>query len=164
MWLRQLENRNSSRPAAMTDLSHNPDDLDTFKHYQSRQKLLSSIDFDRVDFPSGNVTAKKLRKLYPNEEGFLDESVKQDDSRLDLMGLDEKTIFLLGYAAVLGKDAFMELCTAFHVEKLKLVQGYIDNLIYYGQADGPETAKQIIRRIEETGAATAREHLGRSVP
>jgi len=70
-----------------------------------------------VDLPSDKVTVKQLRKLYPNKEGFLDESVKQDDSRLDLMENQEKTLFLLGYAGVLGKDAVQEVHTAFHVNR-----------------------------------------------
>jgi hypothetical protein len=148
----------------MSDPSFDLDDLEPFEHYQTRLKLLSKIEFDKVDLPSGKVTVKQLRKLYPNEEGFLDESVNQDDSRLDLMETQEKTIVLLAYSSVLGKDAVNEVRTAFHVDKAELARAYLDNLIYYGQAEGLETAKQILRRIEETGAAIAREHLARSVP
>ena len=148
----------------MSDPSFDLDDPEPCEHYHTRLKLLSKIAFDKVDLPSGMVTVKQLRKLYPNEEGFLDESVKQDDSRLDLMDTQEKTIVLLAYASVLGKDAVNEVRTAFHVDKAELARTYMDNLIYYGLAEGLETAKQLLRRIEETGAAIAREHLASPGP
>jgi len=121
----------------------------------------SKIDFDALlDTPSSNVTMKQLREIYKNDhEDIVDEGVWA----LRAMQEKEHLLVLLGYASVLGKKASDQVSLAIP-DKERLIQDYTDDLLRYGQADGPETARQIIRRLEETGAAIAREQLGRSRP
>jgi len=122
--------------------------------------FFSRIDFDRVDLPSSILTIGQLRKRFPTRAEFI---VNEEGESLDAMWDLERIIVLLGYASVAGKKAEGEVRRQIpEVGPAGVAKYLIGHLLHYGLADGPESAKQVIQRLKEAGAAIARQQLGRT--
>jgi hypothetical protein len=122
------------------------------------------VDFSRIEFPSDAVTLKQLR----DKTGFPDR-LGED---LSVMHMREEGFVRFGFAKQLGDEdeilnavfealEWMEAdgpcdeatqARELQVEKDCLAREYIR----FGVADGPETAKQLIRRLEALGAEQAK--------
>ena len=122
----------------------------------------SKIDFDRIDLPSSRLTLGQLRKRFPDRAGHV---LEDEGMRLDTLGEFERTAVAFGYASVLGKEAEGEVGRqCIEPDKAQLVRSITEELVYYGLADGPLTAVEIVKGLEQAGAEMAREQLGHSVP
>jgi len=118
-----------------------------------------NIDFDAIDLPSDTITIKHLRRHFPDRAEFI---MDREGERLDAMWDMERLFVLMGYASVLGKAEVAKVLAYIPdmAGKRSLARDLTKDLIHYGLADGPATAAQIIRRLEEIGADLARQQRG----
>ncbi len=120
------------------------------------------INFKAIDFPTDKVTLGDLRRRpETTSRNFLTELA--DD--LDTVQFVQEGFVRLGFAGVTagnkGQDAVLNEIAA-EGRRPEAESFLVNRYLHYGLADGPETAKQIIRRLEEAGAQQAREKLGRT--
>jgi hypothetical protein len=140
------------------------------------------IDYGQIDFPSDRLTFKQIRALaskptyadFPSLEGYLFDHV----TGLATMHYIEKNFADVGFAKGTGdpkriEEAILKLNAGWRDNEPDVVydealatQDSVDSLAddyqKFGIADGPETAKQLVRRLEDNAAAQAREKLGRT--
>jgi hypothetical protein len=126
----------------------------------SKLDIFSDIDFGAIDLPSDGITLKHLRRRFPNRAEFV---ADREGERLDAMWDAERLFVLMGYTSVLGNAqlAKVEACIPDQAGKAALARDLTTDLIHYGLADGPATAAQTIRQLEEIGAVLARQRQGR---
>ena len=132
-------------------------------HYMAEMTLASldeQIDYGAVDFPSDHLTLKRLRGL-ASHQPF--DALSLYSERLDAAHFMERAFVRHGFSSVLGSQEAACAELAFHPEDGR--EGSLRDLVadyaYFGLSDGPETAKQLIRRLEDTGGRLARERIGR---
>jgi len=123
------------------------------------------IDFNQIDFPSDPVTLKHLRS---RQVDFEDDALE-----LILMHKREQEFAELGFVTALGdpKELQRVIDTIIQsnddpdvsYDEAKFVQeardALMDNYMQFGIADGPATARQLIHRLEESGANLAKQQL-----
>jgi hypothetical protein len=128
----------------------------------SQVSFFSKIDFEQLDLPSNRLSVGHLRKHFPDRAEFV---MEQEGNRLDALWDEERTIVLLGYASILGKEAEGEVRRQYgQPDKAVLINDLTNDLVHYGLADGPTTAMEIAKGLEKAGAEIAREQLGRRLP
>jgi hypothetical protein len=136
---------------------------------------LLSIDFGVVEFPSDSLSVKRLRQIFPElfEEGLLKDGYGRFFFPLDhenpphLVRLHD----LLSAERVLADYAFYNAITPYPSETLdeechwcadearkELEQLYQD----FKLADSPETARLLIRHVEEQGAQQGKQAKSRA--
>src|SRR5262245_41182825 len=114
------------------------------------------LDDSRIEFPSDRLTLGDLRKMRldtPAPE--IQWSLSGEAQRLSAMQSLERDFARLGFATVLGnaEDVRREIAAGFTGG----IQDPIDDLVQfymrYRLAEGPETAQELIRRVQEAGTA-----------
>jgi hypothetical protein len=124
------------------------------------------IDYSQIDFPSDHVTLKRLRALTPQGRG-LEFAFEDEGASLDGMHFMERQLARAAFVTE-ASDKEQIQRTMRDIERLSdLVddrQELARQYIRYGIADGPETAQQLIRRLEASAGAQAREKLGKTSP
>ena len=117
------------------------------------------IDYDRIDYPSDEVTLKQLRTR--NVELTLDGEAIED------MHDWEKEFARIGFLRELGNtkelDALVaEMDTIAHADVgVSPLEHLSSCYVRFGIADGSETARQLIRRLESQGSEQAKQGPGR---
>jgi hypothetical protein len=128
--------------------------------------LPPQIDYSRIVFPSDRITVPYLRKAFPRRDsqdspGFFGMDMGED---IDTMMYLERGFARLGFASALGggEEVTAELEAGFEGGLQDRRDDLADSYIQFKLADGPKTARQLIRAVQEAGAAQAREHGGKS--
>jgi hypothetical protein len=122
------------------------------------------IDYTRIGFPSDQVTLQRLRALTPRGRAF---SLEDEAGGLDGLHYLERLLASVGFATGLGDsehiDQAMKAIT--RLTDLREAREELAVLyVRYGIAEGPETAQELIRRLEGMGSAQARETIGKTRP
>lgn len=127
------------------------------------QRIDDIISYNTVDYPSGHLTVDALRKRFSHS---WDDALEKEGPRLDVTHFQERAFVRYGFGTVLGGAEGELAKTEVHPEgdRDDAVRDLTENYIHFGIADGPETAKQHIRRLTEAGAELARQHIGRGSP
>jgi hypothetical protein len=119
----------------------------------------SQIEYDKLVYPSDQLSIKKLSLLFPENQLSL---ICDNAERLDAMRLMERSFVTYGYVSVLDKAALPHAEDLLHPEDGR--DGAIRDLgaeyVHFDLANGPESARELIRRLEEAGAGLARIRLG----
>lgn len=121
------------------------------------------VDFTKMEFPSDGMTIKAIRRLWP-------EAVDTGDA-VDLFsrpvgGRAGELLFSMltmerGLAeATFGLEFGREPDIDYADHDVQVLAEDLSELyIRFGIADGPQTAKELIRSIESQATAQAREHI-----
>jgi hypothetical protein len=123
------------------------------------------IDYTRIEFPSDLVSLKQLRSLQ-----LMLGDVGED---LDLMHMQEREFARLGFSRQWGDEEEIRGAIADIIDwseadgacnAAREVQDAREHLaslyVQFGIAEGPETAKQLIQRLELMGAEQAQRQRG----
>jgi hypothetical protein len=121
------------------------------------------IDLSKIEFPSDRVTIKDIRRLWP-------EAV-DTGKRVDLFskpvggGAGEMLFSMLTMERDLAKATFglklgREPAIPYADDDVKLLADDLSQVYTrYGIADGPSSAKELIRGIESQALAQAQQHI-----
>lgn len=133
-----------------------------------------TIDCHRIDYPSDRVTIKQLRVLArandPTAE--LHEFFAQVGELPEIMHSCEEQFANLGFARGTGNPQLIRHAQEvimsdneepdFESAYLVAIRELTSYYKQFGIADGIETTKQLVRRLEENAAEQARQLLGRT--
>ena len=127
------------------------------------QQLETEIDYSLVDYPTDYITLKSLRARFPSRPV---ETVSDHAQRLDTTHFMERAFVRFGFFSALDSLSANRAESLLHPEegRASAVRDLSADYVYYGLANGLESAKQLIRRLEEAGAELARQRTGRRAP
>jgi hypothetical protein len=126
------------------------------------------IDFSRISFPSDKITLQHVREM--QRAGY---DLFHLDDDLNILREREEDFARLGFARRLGDaeaiatalDELIYWREETPCDEAQEVQKQVDILtreyVRFGVPDGPETARQLVRRLEAAGAKQAQAFLGK---
>lgn len=126
------------------------------------------IDFSSIRFPSDNVTLRHVREM--SRSGY---DLLHLDDDLNILRLHEEDIARLAFARRLGDpeaiaaalDELIDREEDGPCDEAREIERVLDivarGYVRFGVADGPETARQLVRRLETAGAEQAQALLGK---
>ena len=128
---------------------------------------LPKIDYDRIDFPSDRLTLKHLRSLKPLAGEYAHgpdfDFLAYADELISMHG-QERLFAELGFVAALGDASNSDAARRKLIDRgdeLECREDLANLYTRYGVSDGIESARQLIRRLEDQGAAQAKQLVGR---
>jgi len=141
------------------------DDSFIFPNNIEDVSFYSNIDFEHTHLPTDRLTIRYLQKHLPEKASHV---MEEEGRNIDLMWDMDRIFVMIGYASVAGAHAQREMRVVINSycegDRDRLAQDAARELIRFGLADGPISANLILDGLEATGAAIAREQLGRTVP
>jgi len=136
-------------------------------------KAKPTINYDEIEFPTDNITIKHLRSLKPRDD-ILCHDLEQKACEIGEMQVHEKDLALLGFVTEVGDPkqiarVVQEQTGDFLDDEVPTPEAVLQECrnilakkyIEFGIADGPETAKMLVAKMEAMGAEQARKQLGR---